>query len=156
MTKVICSSYCSILHIFLNVYNNFQTRKFLSCPSFDDNTISASFDDIKRLYELEFTKPVKMAYMLSDQCIHPQPIEKTKYKLASSVFSESTRNAFSWYVDNGYPQWKGTLNFLKLILKWWEYLNVKTTTKGTRRRNKIADPLTNENLDEFTEFFFKI
>ena len=90
-------------HIFKCVYNNFQMHKFVSCPSFDDNTISASFDDIKQLYELEFTKPVKMAYMLSDQCIHAQPIEKTNVQLASSVFSESTRNAFSWYVDNGYP-----------------------------------------------------
>ena len=39
--------------------------------------------------------------------------------------------------------------------EWWEYLNVKTTTKGTRKRNKNADPLTNENLDEFTEFISK-
>ena len=34
-------------------------------------------------------------------------------------------------------------------------MNVKTTTKGTGKRNKIADPLTNENLDKFTEFFSK-
>ena len=134
MMKVNCSSYCSILHIFLNVFT-IIFKRVNSCHalSFDDNTIPASFGDIKQLYELEFTKPVKMEYKLSDQCIHPQPLEKTEVKLASTVFSESTRNAFSWYVDNGYPQWRETLNFLKLISRWWEYLNVNPIGEGVLR-----------------------
>ena len=91
-------------HIFKCIYNNLQVRKVFTCPLFDGIPVSASFNDIKELYELEFTRPVKMAYMLNDQCINPQPIEKSKVRLAASVFSESTRNAMSYYVKNGYPQ----------------------------------------------------
>ena len=142
-------------HIFKCIYNNLQVRKVFTCPLFDGIPVSASFNDIKELYELEFTRPVKMAYMLNDQCINPQPIEKSKVRLAASVFSESTRNAMSYYVKNGYPQWEGTLNFLNLISKWWEYLNVKTTSKGVRKRDNNLDCLRKENLNEFTLFFSK-
>ena len=69
-------------HIFKCVYNNLQVRKMFTY--FNGIPISACFDDIKQLYELAF------ANMLNDQCINPQPIEKTKVRLA-----ESTQNALS-------------------------------------------------------------
>ena len=56
-----------------------------------------------------------MAYQLSDECLNPQPIGKTKVGLAVRVFSESTINAMTYYVKNGHIEWQGTLNFLTLV-----------------------------------------
>ena len=93
-----------------------------------------------------------MAYQLNDKCLNPQAIEKSKVSLAMGIFSESTRNAMQcnamrYYVDNGYPYWQETLNFLDLIAKWWSILNVKPPSKGKRKRDVNSQPITNDNLD---------
>ena len=104
-------------HVFKCVYNNFEKRKTFSRPSFaGGDAFQANFEHVKEMYNLECPKPVKIAYELNHECLNPQPIEKTKVSLASRVFSESTRNAMRYYVENGHPQWKGTLSFLDLIL----------------------------------------
>ena len=60
-------------HIFKCIYNNFQNRKIFHCPKFEGTTeIAPKFDNIKELYDIENTKVVKMAYQLSDECLHPQ------------------------------------------------------------------------------------
>ena len=80
-------------HVFKCIYNNFQRRKFFVCPQFEGTPLSANFDFIKELYNIERTKVVKMAYQLNDKCLNPQAIEKSKVSLAMGIFSESTRNA---------------------------------------------------------------
>ena len=67
--------------------------------------VSANFHHISELYEMELSKPVKMAYTLTHECLNPEPIEKTKVYLATRIFGEPTRNAMSFYVNNGYPRW---------------------------------------------------
>ena len=105
---------------------------------------------------MELSKPVKMAYELNDTCLNPQPIEKSKVSLASRVFSESTRNAMRYYVDHGYPHWQGTLKFLDLIAKWWNVLNVKSSSKGKHKRNPDCEKISAENFDQMEDFFSKI
>ena len=65
---------------------------------------------------MELSKPVKIAYDLNDECLNPQAIEKVKVSLAVRIFGELIRNAFTYYVKNGQPEWEGTLKFLKLTL----------------------------------------
>ena len=60
-----------------------------------------------------------------------------------------------YYVDNGYPRWQETLNFLDLIAKWWSILNVKTTSKGKRKRDVNSQQITNDNLDLVEYSFLK-
>ena len=141
-------------HVFRCIYNNFQCRK--DCPKFDYVSITANFNHLKELYQIEQTKMVKMAYQLNDKCLNPQPIEKSNVSLAASVFSESTRNATQFYVNNGYPHCEGTLEFLKIISKWWDILNVKSTSKGKHKRDINSDPITNTNYNVVAEFFKKI
>ena len=144
-------------HIFKCIYNNFEGRKTFSCPGFDGGEpFIANFQHIKELYNLEFTKPVKMAFELNHQCLHPQPIEKTKVSLASKVFSESTRNAMRYYVENGHPQWKGTLAFLDLLAKWWNVLNVRSRFKGQQKRNPDCEPITADNYEKIKLLFSTI
>jgi len=94
---------------------------------------------------MELSKPVKMAYELNHACLNPQPIEKTKVSLASRVFSESTRNAMRYYIEHGYSHWKGILTFLDLIGKWWNMLNVKSPSKGKRKRYPVCEKISVEN-----------
>ena len=129
-TKKIFLSFDSTC-IFKCIYNNFEAKKSFECTPFDGSEpFTASFEHIKELYNLEFSKPVKMAFELNHETLNPQPIEKTKVSLASRIFSESTRNAVKFYTENGYPHWEGTLKFLQIIAKWWNILNVKTAFKG--------------------------
>ena len=145
-------------HVFKCVYNNFQTRKSFSCPPFEGKIVEPKFQHIKELHDLEHSKPAKMAYQLNDECLNPQPIEKTKVSLATRVFSESTRNAMQHYIENesGFEHWKGTLNFLNIIAKWWEILNVKTPTKSKRKRHPDSEKISKDNLEKISNFFSSI
>ena len=68
-------------------------------------------------------------------------------------FSESTPNALKYYVDSDFPQLESTLNFLNLIAKWWYKLNVKSPSKGKRKKDKDSEPITKDNLGELEGFF---
>ena len=107
---------------------------------------------------MELSKPVKMAYLLNDQCLNPQPIEKTNVSLAARIFSESTRNALRYYIENydDYKKWKGTLMFLDIVAKWWDMLNVKTPSKAKQKRNPDFEKITVDNIQNITEYFAKI
>ena len=128
------------------IYNNFQKRIVFECPNFGDMPVSPNFNDIVELYNIDLSKPIKMAYQLSDECLNPQPIEKTKVGLAVRVVSESTINAMTYYVKNGHSEWQGTLNFLTLVAKWWKLLNVKSRSKGIRQRDPDSDPINAGNI----------
>ena len=54
--------------------------------------------------------------------------------------------AMSFYVKNGFPQLQETLNFLNLISKWRRLLNVKSLSKGTRKRDPDSKPITVSNI----------
>ena len=119
---------------------------------FEELTISPNFCHIIDLYNRELSKSVKIAYDPSDECLNPQTIEKTKVSLATRIFGKSTRNAFTYYVENGHPEWKGTSNFVKLIAKWWSLVNVKSVSKGTGKRDIEMEPLGSTNIESFVEF----
>ena len=55
--------------------------------------MSANFQLVKDLFNLEFGKPIKMAFWLNNQCLNPQPIERVNVDLAARIFNESTINA---------------------------------------------------------------
>ena len=106
------------------------------------------------MHALESPKPVKMTYQLNDECLNPQPIEKTKVSLATRVFSESTRYAMQYYIENGdsFAHWEGTLSFLNIIAKWWDILNVKTPSKSKRKRHTDFEKISKGNLETITFF----
>ena len=99
-----------------------------------------------------------MAYQLNNECLNPQPIEKTKVSLATLVFSESTRNAMQHYIENGdgFAHWEGTLNFLNINAKWWDILNVKTPSKSKCKRHNDFEKISKDNLETITIFFTNI
>ena len=133
------------VHDLKNVYNNFQSRKLFECPSMASNLpagCTAHFQHVTDLYNLESTMSLKKAHRLTPAALQPKSIEKTSVKLATSVFSESTRDALQFYASNENKQeWNGTADFISLIIKLWNVMNVKSRTKGKHKRDITKDPV---------------
>ena len=77
-------------------------------------------------------------------------------KLAVSIFCESTRNVLQFYASHeGHAEWKSTADFLPLIIKLWNVVNVKTSHKGKHKRDYTMDPVRSSldwKLDFLREF----
>lgn len=133
------------VHDLKNVYNNFQARKEFVCPPMENHLPSgchAKFQHIEHLFHLEEGMSLKKAHTLKLAALHPKSIEKTSVKLAVSVFNESTRDALSHYATHeDKAQWNETANFISVIIKLWNVMNVKSVTKGKHKRNYTMDPV---------------
>jgi len=120
------------------------------------NGCSASFKHVTELFHTESTLSLKKAHKITPASLNPRNIEKTSVKLAVSIFCESTRDALQFYSDHqGYPQWKTTADFISLVIKLWNILNVKTSHKGKHKRDYTMDPVRSSldwKLDFLREF----
>ena len=112
---------------------------------------AANFKHIIELYYMEETMSLKKAHKLN-----PRNIKKTSVKLAVSIFCESTRNVLQFYASHeGHAEWKSTADFLPLIIKLWNVVNVKTSHKGKHKRDYTMDPVRSSldwKLDFLREF----
>ena len=150
------------VHDIKNVYNNFQSRKNFECPEMALNLpfgCTANFQHVVDLFNLESNMTLKQAHRLTPAALKPKSIEKTSVKLATSIFSESTRNALVFYATNeGRSDWASTADFITLILKLWNVLNVKSSSKGKHKRDISMDPVRSsldwkiDFLREFADF----
>jgi len=129
---------------------------------------TAHFQDIVSLYNLEVASSLKKAHRLSPSTLNPKSIEKTSVKLAISVFCESTRNALRFYssVTGGAPSDEtarrtaltGTADFITVILKLFNVMNVKSVKNGKHKRDFTMDPVRAPDdwklifLGQFTDF----
>jgi len=96
---------------------------------------TADFNHIVQLFQLESTMSLKKAHKLTPATLHLRSTEKTSVKLAVSVFCESTRDAVQFYATHdGQTAWVATANFITLLLKVWNVLNVRTKTKGKHKK----------------------
>ena len=102
---------------------------------------------------------LRKAHRLNPSVLEPKSIEKTSVKLAVSVFCESTRDALQFYANNeGKNSWAGTAEFISLVIKVWNVMNVKTYTKGKHKRDISMDPVRSsadwklQFLREFADF----
>ena len=144
------------VHVFKCIYNNFINKRIFYCPDFDGQKIEGHMSHIEELYKHELGRPVKYAHKLTDKVLHPMPIEKTKVELADRLFHESTIAALDYYSENGFPQWKTTANFLRLIRTMWDIVNVKSKYVGRRKRDPVREPISKDDtgglqfLEKFT------
>ena len=131
-------------HNLKNLYNNFQARKLFECPQMNLNLPDgciAKFSDIVELHNLESSMALKKAHRLTPAVLAPKSVEKTSVKLAVAVFCESTRDALVHYTEHEKKPWHGTAAFISVVIKLWNVMNVKTSTKGKRKRNMSMDPV---------------
>jgi len=146
-----------------NVYNNFQSRKVFECPEFGENLPTgchADFNHIVDLYHIESSAALKKAHKLTPSVLNPRSIEKTSVKLATCVFAESTRDSLRFYsAHDDKPEWIGTADFITVVLKLWNVMNVKSSVKGKHKRDNSMDPVRSPTdcrklsfLREFADF----
>ena len=138
------------------MYNNFQSKKKFSCPGLQpilEEVTNADFSDIEKVFEIENNKPLKIAHKLNKAVINPKSVEKTSVKLAMAVFHETTINAL---IEYGFLD---TANVLRVFMKLWNVLNVKTTSIGKFKRDITRDPVQSTDdwklkyLDDMATFF---
>ena len=102
----------------------------------------ANFKDIVDLHDMKASMTLRIAHRLRPSVLDPRSIEKTSVKLAVSVFCELTPDALKHYaLHEGKSSWNGTSNFISIILKLWNVMNVKTRTKGKHKRDYTMDPV---------------
>lgn len=136
------------VHLFKNFYNNFINKKFFECPNFENEIIKSNIEHITEIYNIELGKSVKIAHRLSDKVLAPASIEKSNVSLADSIFHESTIAALQFYaVRNNNPEYNHTANFLKLIRRWWNLLNIKSEFSGQAKLDANREPINSSNLD---------
>ena len=78
------------------------------------------------------------------------------------MFSESTRDALRYYaLYDGKAEWTGTADFITVILKLWNIVNVKSSSKGKHKREISMDPVRSSQdwklsfLREFADFLHR-
>jgi hypothetical protein len=122
------------IHDLKNVYNNFQSRKLFHCPQMTlnlPNGCTANFQHIVDLFNMESTMSLKKGHRLTPAALEPKSIEKVSVKLATTVFCESTRDVLQFYASNEEKsEWASTAEFISLVIKLWNVMNVKSRVKG--------------------------
>ena len=129
----------SIRNNWLNVKRPYQT---FIVPEFDDNSAihNVPFQQIKDLYISERDKLIKLAPNLSQKSIFPSNFERQNVNYVLSIFNEKTVASIKTMYPKSYCS-----DFLNLILKWWNIVNVQTPHIGQRKRNSDSDPVTAHN-----------
>jgi hypothetical protein len=135
-------------HIFKNFYTNLLNKKKFLCPAFEGIPLSADINHIKNIYLQELRHPIKQAHKITRKVLNPLPVERTNVSLADSFFHESTYCALESLSDDANEDVIKTCNFLKLIRKWWNFVNVKTKGCGHRKRDSNRDELTADNIKQ--------
>ena len=142
--------------LFKNIYNNLNNYETFTCPAWEgEGECTAKFSHVAELYALEATKPIKMAYKLSDKVLNPSSLEKTNVKLADSLFHESTINALKYYAMHGHPDFAGTAKVFQVFRDWFDTVNVKSLYNGQRTRNERKAAITRENMESVLGYLEK-
>lgn len=129
-------------HNVKNLYNNFQSRKIFVCPPIttdESNEFTPNFGDIRDVYNVEMSKPLRIAHKLSLNVLNPKSIEKTSMKYASAIFHESTINGLRYYSKTE------TAQFLEMVLRAWNIMNVRTPYIGRAKRDPTKEPMNSSN-----------
>ena len=143
------------VHVFKNLYSNFERYKTFEFPQFSDepdiadNFITADFNHLQQLYDIEVSRPERKAFKLTYKILHPKSIEKTNTQLAVGCFHESTIHALRYYAKHGYPQFTGTADFLQIVHDWFNIFNVKSLYAGQKSRDRHRDPIYKDSEFHF-------
>ena len=125
-------------HVVKNIYNNCFTRRVLKLSDFPPlvpENKKPFFTDVEAVYNIECSKPLKIAHKLSETVLHTKSVEKVNVKLALSMLHESTTAGLKQY---GFSE---TASALKVFAKLWSVLIVSSANIGMRKRDIFRDPV---------------
>ncbi|KAH9378468.1 hypothetical protein HPB48_016552 [Haemaphysalis longicornis] len=111
------------------------------------SVLTASFNTLCKLHEGEKDELLRLAPTLSFKALNPSNLERQNVKLALRIFHSSTVAALrSTKVTLDHAN--GTLEFISIVLKWWDIVNVKTPLKGQRLRDPFQEPISALNCHQ--------
>ncbi|KAF2880149.1 hypothetical protein ILUMI_26012 [Ignelater luminosus] len=134
------------VHILKNVRNNWLNKRNqdFKYPNFSNMEISetASFEALKEMHASESTSLLKYGFNLSLKTLYPSNLERQNVKLAVNIFNSSISIVLKELGPRKhFKNWEGTANFIEIISRWWDIVNVKTPLNGQRLRNIQTDNL---------------
>lgn len=137
------------VHLLKSVRNNWlnlknRTQSFTYPAWSDESTKKASFSDLKHLYKIEKKSLLKEAPRLSWKALYPHSLERQKVSLALQVFHETNIAALKIMGPSrcDFESWEGTADFLKIICRWWDIVNVHHPYAGRNLRKDEATPIS--------------
>ena len=141
------------VHLFKNIYFNLLNKKSLLCPSFQEcgPSLHVHHSHLVQLHNIEYGNEAKMAYKLTDRVLHPSSIERSNVQLAISAMHETTIAALEYYGGKDeHKAFKDTAEFLKLVRKWFDVVNVKSPFIHKRLNDSTRKPVTRDCKDGLT------
>ncbi|KAF2885617.1 hypothetical protein ILUMI_20559 [Ignelater luminosus] len=135
------------VHILKNIRNNWLNKRNqgFKYPNFSNMEISetVSFEALKEMHASESTSLLKNGFNLSLKTLCPSNLERQNVRLAVNIFNSSISIALKELGPRKhFKNWEGTANFIEIISRWWDIVNVKTPLKGQRLRNVFQEPIT--------------
>lgn len=110
----------------------------------------AKFSSVKKLHEIESTQIVKYAHKLNLKSLCPNNLERQNVKLVLNVFNEMTvQGLLALGQDKGIDCFQSTADFIALICKWWNIVNVSSPYRDIRFRDVLQKPLSNPSDENF-------
>ena len=149
------------VHLLKCIRNNWLAQKdeemTFIYPSMHSSgcVLKASFGHVRKLYFEEKTSTMKLAPALSSKALFPTATEKQNVKLMLKVFDQRNIIALENYEKEWHIDTLGTRQFLSIIVKLWNILNVKHPGKHIRLRNDDCRSVIS-SLDENMQFIAKV
>lgn len=146
------------VHTIKNIFNNFQKSEKFVFPGEDGEWLEARFSVLRKIYDMECSLPLRMAYKINPNVLSPTNVQRSSFKLAASVFDESTCHALEFY-KKSHKSWVGTATFIRKINSLLRIIHVRTSTVGIHKRDVLRQPVIDvddEKLNillEFKDFF---
>ena len=117
-----------------NWINDVEKNRF-TFPDFSDNTVllNAVFSDLINIYHMEKESILKDGYKLTWKSLFPNNIDRQNVKLAFKVFDRTTIAALEVLGPHTskLQHWEGTAQFISIVLKFWNIVNVKNNNQRT-------------------------
>ncbi|XP_049805645.1 uncharacterized protein LOC126248581 [Schistocerca nitens] len=124
-------------------YPQFPVRKEV-----EENKFSvASFKTLKQIYDIDSSSLVKYCHTLSLKSLCPTSLEKQSMKLVLQIFNRHVSEGLEVASDKfDLRHAPSTAEYIRIITKWFDVMNVKSVFKGKHKQNPYMDPLTTDSV----------
>ena len=135
-----------ILKCIFNAWLNSKPDQTFTFPDFCTGEKKvACFASLKKMHDVEYNMLLKFGFSLNLKALYPSSMERQNVKLALKIFNPFVIEGLQHF-NKDIPNAQGTADFLKIILKWWHIINVKTPLKGKRLRDIFQEPIVKSKI----------
>ena len=150
--RILVCTQCTILCICSRIFTSICLIRSLFSAHLSKNVVflctSITVILFSYRYNIEYGNEAKMAYKLTDRVLHPSSIERSNVQLAISAMHETTIAALEYYGGKDeHKAFKDTAQFLKLVHKWFDAVNVKSPFIYKRPSHSTRKPVTRDCKD---------